>query len=212
MLPSRDRISQQGEGVAAHPVSLGGDGWQVVPSHNFGNQDNVLAAVSAALQTDAWAVGTYDPTSTSPLATLAQHFDGRRWTAYPLPNVGVQENSLLAVSMPMPGRAWAVGYYVDGHFQQRTLVQHFDGNNWSVVPSRSLGEEQNILCGVAAISDCDVWAVGAEEDAYGLWDTLTEHWDGSEWSVVKSVDPGVNGNQLYAVKAKSSHDIYAVGQ
>ena len=210
--PGHDKISQQGAGVAAQPVSLGGNGWQVEPSHNFGHQDNVLAAVSAASPTDAWAAGTYSPTPTSPLATLAQHFDGTRWTAYPLPNVGMQQNILFGVSMPTPGKAWAVGTYVDGHFNQKTLVEHFDGNTWSVVPSLSPGKEQNILYGVAAISDSDVWAVGAEQDAHGLWHTLTEHWDGSEWSVVPSVDPGVNGNQFYAVKAKSSHDIYAVGQ
>ena len=209
---SQDRISPEGTGAVAQPVNLNGSGWQVVPSKNFGNQDNVLAAVSAASQTDAWAVGNYLPSASSPLATLAQHFDGGRWTAYPLPNVGAQENALLAVSMPATGKAWAVGYYVNGHFKQQTLVQHFDGGTWSVVPSPSPGAEQNILYGVAALSDNDVWAVGGEQDSAGLWHTLTEHWDGNEWSVVPSLDPGVSGNQLYAVKAKSANDIYAVGQ
>jgi hypothetical protein len=214
---SQDKISPEGQGLAAQPVNLNGSGWQVAPSPNVGNMDNILAAVSAASQTDAWAVGTYYPVpptavATSPLATLAQHFDGTRWTVYPLPNVGVQENALLAVSMPMPGKAWAVGYYVDGHFRQKTLVQHFDGSTWSVIPSPSPGAEQNILYGVAALSDGDAWAVGAEQDVTGLWHTLTEHWDGSQWSVVPAVDPGVRGNQFYAVRAKSAHDIYAVGQ
>src|SRR5437879_7375420 len=36
--------------------------------------------------------------SSNVLATLTHHFDGTRWTAYPLPNVGVQENALYAVS------------------------------------------------------------------------------------------------------------------
>jgi hypothetical protein len=65
--------------------------------------------------------------------------------------------------MPSPGKAWAVGYLVNGQFQQQTLIQHFDGIAWSVVPSPSPGAEQNILFGVAAVSDYDVWAVGAEE-------------------------------------------------
>jgi hypothetical protein len=209
-----DTISPEGPGLAGSPVNLNGSEWQIEPSPNFGNMDNVLAAVSAASATDVWAVGTYYPVPStalgqSPLATLAQHLDGTRWTAYPLPNVG---NSLLAVSMPMPGKAWAVGYYVDGHYKQKTLVQHFDGSSWSVVSSPSPGEEQNILYGVTALSDQDVWAVGGEQDGAGLWHTLTMHWDGSLWSVVPSMDPGVSGNQLYAVKAKSANDIYAVGQ
>jgi hypothetical protein len=80
------------------------------------------------------------------------------------------------------------------------------------VPSPSPGALQNILFGVAAITDSDVWAVGAEQDQIGLWHTLTEHWDGSAWSVVTAMDPGPNGNQLYAVTAVSSNNVYAVGQ
>src|SRR5215469_7128522 len=163
-------------------------------------------------QGDAWAVGTYDPSTTSPIVTLAQHFDGTRWTAFPLPNVGLQENVLLGVSMPSPGKAWAVGYFVNGKFEQQTLILHFDGSGWSVVPSPSPGAQQNILYGVAAVSDSDVWAVGGQQDSNGLWHTLTEHWDGSEWSVVDAVDAGVNGNQFYGVKAVSTNDVYAVGQ
>jgi hypothetical protein len=157
-------------------------------------------------------VGAYYPSSSSVLATLAHHFDGTNWTAYPLPNVGVQENCLLGVSMPSAGTAWAVGYYVNGKFQQQTLIEYFNGSVWSVVPSPSPGALQNILYGVAAISNSDVWAVGAEEDSTGLWHTLTEHWDGSAWSVINAVDAGTTGNQFYAVKALASKNVYAVGQ
>ena len=207
-----DEIYAQGPGTPAAAFSPSGNGWELVPTFSFGAGDNVLAAVSAASTNDAWAVGTYYPTSTSPLATLGHHWDGSRWTAYPLPNVGVQENTLLSVSMPGRGEAWAVGYYVSGRFKQRTLVEHYIGGQWSVVPSPNPGAKQNILYGVAAIAGSDVWAVGAQEDADGLWHTLAEHWDGDEWAVVPTVDEGSNGNQLYAVKARATNDVYAVGQ
>ena len=210
---SSDTISAQGAGKQGSRVTLtGATGWTVVPSANLSSLDNVLASVSAASATDAWAVGTYLPGGSGVLATLAEHFDGTRWTAFPLPNVGAQVNTLLGVSMPLPGKAWAVGFFVNGKFQQQTLIEHFDGAVWSVVPSPSPGALQNILYGVAAISDSDVWAVGAEEDANGLWHALAEHWDGSSWSVVNAVDAGANGNQFYAVKALASNNVYAAGQ
>ena len=210
---SADEVSGQGAGKDAAPASLGGTGWSVVPSYTFGSLDNILAGVSAASATDAWAVGAYYPSSANVLATLAEHFDGTRWTAYPLPNVGAQENVLLAVSMPSAGMtAWAVGYYVSGRFQQKTLIEHFNGSRWSVVPSLSPGALQNILFGVAAISDSDVWAVGGQQDSNGLWHTLTEHWNGSEWLVVDAIDAGANGNQFYAISAVASDNVYAVGQ
>jgi hypothetical protein len=209
---SADTISPQGNGHPAHAASLSGTGWQVVPTYNLGSPDNVLAGVSAASTTDAWAVGAYYPITNGPLATLGHHWDGTRWTAYPLPNVGAQENTLLGVSMPAPGLAWAVGYYVNGKFEQQTLIEHYSGGTWTVVPSPSPGALQNILFGVSAISDTDVWAVGAEQDAGGLWHTLAEHWDGSAWSVVTAVDAGKTGNQFYAITALATDNVYAVGQ
>jgi hypothetical protein len=115
--------------------------------------------------------------------------------------------------MPAYGStAWAVGYYESGKFAQRTLVEHFSGGIWSVVPSPNPSATQNILYGVAAISDSDVWAVGAQQDANAVWHTLTAHWDGSSWTVIPAVDAGDGGNQFYAVKANASNDVYAVGQ
>ncbi len=208
-----DTTSAQGAGKAGAAVSLAGlTGWNQISSVSLGSQDNILAGVSAASTTDAWAVGAFIPSAGGVLNTLAEHFDGTRWTAFPLPNVGVQQNTLLAVSMPTTGKAWAVGYFENGKFQQRTLIEHFDGTVWSVVASPSPGAEQNILYGVAAITDNDVWAVGAQQDANGLWHALTEHWDGTAWSVVNAVDAGANGNQFYAVKALASNNVYAVGQ
>lgn len=210
---SADTISAQGTAKNGSAVSLtGATGWTQVPSPNFGNQDNILAGVSAASATDVWAVGAYIPTASGVLNTLAQHFDGTRWTAVQLPNVGAQQNILQAVSMPSPGKAWAVGDFITGKFRQHTLIEHFDGAIWSVVSSPNPGDLQNILYGVAAITDTDVWAVGAHQKAPGLWHTLTEHWDGSKWSVVQAVDVGSNGNQFYAVKALATNDVYAIGQ
>jgi hypothetical protein len=157
-------------------------------------------------------VGAFSPSLNAPLNTLAHHFDGTRWTAFPLPNVGTQQNILQAVSMPSSGKAWAVGDFINGQFQQQTLIEHFDGTVWSVVPSPSPGAKQNILYGVAAITDSDVWAVGAFEDDLDVWHTLTERWDGSAWSVVNAVDAGTSGNQFYAVTALASNNIYAAGQ
>jgi hypothetical protein len=54
--------------------------------------------------------------------------------------------------------------------------------------------------------------VGAQQDADGLWHTLTEHWNGTAWSVVTAVDAGASGNQFYAVKALATNNVYAVGQ
>jgi hypothetical protein len=194
-------------------VDLSGSGWTVVPSASIGTLDHNLAAVAAASSKDAWVVGSFLPPSGdgTVLQTLGGHFDGKHWTAFPLPNVGPNINSLLGVSMLPGGEAWAVGYFVNASFHEKTLVEHFDGSKWTVVPAPSPGARQNILYGVAAISDCDVFAVGGFQDARDTWHPLALHWDGSSWSQVLADEPGATGNILYAISA-SSGGVFATGQ
>src|SRR5262249_5021178 len=145
--------------------------------------DNVLASVSAASRRDAWAVGTYYPNEkdAAVLQTLGEHWNGSRWTAYPLPNVGFNENSLLSVSELRSVHAWAVGYVVNEADAQQALVERYSGHAWHVVRIPEPGAQGNILYGVAAISDHDVWAVGGQRDAYTVWHPLIEHWNGRAW-------------------------------
>ncbi len=209
-----DSVSSVGTPVKGPAVTLGGSDWAVVPSPSSGKFDNNLASVSAVSPTDAWTVGSFYPPGQggNVLAAMAEHFDGTRWTEYPLPDVGLNENSLLGVSELPSGETWAVGYFVNAHYKQRTLIEHYDGSTWNVVPSPSPGDEQNILYGVAAISSSDAWAVGGTQGASGVWHTLAEHWNGNKWKVVPTVDAGASGNVFYAVSAVSSTSVFATGQ
>jgi hypothetical protein len=207
-------VSPAGAAVKGKPVTLGEGGeWQVVPSPSIGNLDNNLAAVSAASASDAWAVGDYY-NSNNPfvLENLGEHWNGSSWTAYPLPDVGPNENTLLGVSELPEGKTWAVGYFIDAEYAQHTLIEHWDGSSWQVIPSPNPGSNGNILYGVADVADNDVWAVGGQQDANGIWHPLAEHWNGSIWSVASTPDPNGGGNLLYAVKAVSGGSVYAAGQ
>jgi hypothetical protein len=64
--------------------------------------------------------------------------------------------------------------------------------------------------GMGTVSD-SLWAVGGYQDASSVWHTLAEHYNGSAWSVVPTVDAGAAGNQFYAVTAVSSKSVYATG-
>jgi hypothetical protein len=202
--------SQLGKGASSTLTCAGG--WNQVPSPSVGNLDNNLDAVSAASPTDAWAVGDYYPaTNPNVFQNMAEHWDGSAWTEYALPEVGSNQNTLLGVSELPNGHTWAVGYYTNAAWTDQTLIEHYDGSAWSVVPSPSPGAQRDILTGVAAISDSDVWAVGEQMDSAGTWHALAEHWDGTSWSVSPAVDAGASGNELYGVHAVSGNSVYAVG-
>jgi hypothetical protein len=201
--------------VLGPKVTVGGSGWKVVPSPSLTNVDNVLASVSAASPRDAWAVGTYYPNEkdAAVLQTLGEHWNGSRWTAYPLPNVGFNENSLLGVSELRSGQAWAVGYFINEAYAQRALVERYSGHAWHVVRIPEPGAEGNILYGVAAISNRDVWGVGGQRDVNGVWHPLVEHWNGTTWRIGHFPTTTNAGSELlYAVSAATGSDVYAVGQ
>ncbi len=83
---------------------------------------------------------------------------------------------------------------------------------WSVVPSPNVGQGGNDLFGVAAVSASDVWAVGHYTVCCYSTRTLTEHWNGSSWQVVKSPNVGRNSNELHSVAVVSADNIWAVGR
>ena len=56
----------------------------------------------------------------------------------------------------------------------------------NTVPSPNIGTDSNLLQGVSALSSNNVWAVGY---AGNPAQTLIEHWNGTVWSVVPSLNP-----------------------
>jgi hypothetical protein len=84
---------------------------------------------------------------------------------------------------------------------------------WPVVSSPNAGPGDNQLEGATALSSADAWAVGRYYDtASGETKTLTEHWNGSAWTVVPSANAGAGGiRSLEDVDAVSAADVWAVG-
>lgn len=65
----------------------------------------------------------------------------------------------------------------------------------------------DVLQAAYALSADDVWAVGSANGA-----TLTEHWNGTAWSIVPSPNAASGTNTLLAVYGSASNDVWAVGR
>src|SRR5207302_7996408 len=106
---------------------------------------------------------------------------------------------------------WAVGSSRSQRSGGQTLIEHWDGAHWQIVKSPSPGSRYNTLYGVTAVSVTNVWAVGYYVNASQVTQTLIEHWNGTQWSVVKSPSPASVNNELFSVAAVSASDVWAVG-
>src|SRR5438094_2459066 len=85
--------------------------------------------------------------------------------------------------------------------------------DWEIVASPSAGRQANSLSSLAPVADNDVWAVGwafnAQLNAYR---TVTEHWNGTRWSLVRSPNATNGYNLLNGVGVVATNDVWAVGQ
>lgn len=107
---------------------------------------------------------------------------------------------------------WAAGYSTDAvSGQDRTLIEHWDGSAWSIVPSPNpAGSIYNFVWGIEAVSANDVWMMGRSYTG-AAYPTLIEHWDGSAWRITPSPAEKFY-NKLYDASALSSTDVWAVGR
>src|SRR5437867_5672908 len=177
--------------------------WSLVRSPNATNGYNLLNGIAVVAANDVWTVGQAANGNT--YKTLVEHWDGTAWSIVPSPNVAGNSSVLEAISVVSANDIWAVGYSSDSSFNNHPLTIHWNGANWSIVPSPSVNDD--ILFGVDAVASNDVWAVGR---SFQEARTLTIHWDGSNWSIVPSPN-GIGDNILFGVAAIASNNVWAVG-
>lgn len=173
-----------------------------------------LSDVATARASNAWAAGGTDWFSP---ATLIYHWDGSTWTRQPSPNPasGGYFNGVAAASA---SDAWAVGQLGGGGpgegtgLSDRTLIEHWNGSSWAMVPSPAIPGPAGALSRVSVVSPDDAWAIGWTGNGSTTFDALAEHWNGTAWTVVPVPASVGAGTNLGAVAAISASDVWAVGQ
>ena len=155
-----------------------------------------MNGVVARNPTDVWAVGSN-----------IQHWNGS-WST-PVAANGI----LKGVASKADNNAWAVGFTATAP-NRRPLIEHWDGTQWqneTHVPSFTT---DSFLNSVDLYSATNIWAVGAYADGVGHYHTLTEHWDGFNWSTISSPDGDGNVvyNELQSIWYNFEGDVWAVGK
>jgi hypothetical protein len=108
-----------------------GTAWSRVPMKST---NGALFGVTVFPSGEAWAVGNQLPLGGAG-ATLTEHWDGSSWSQVSSPSPGSVNNGLGGVAGIGSTDVWAVGSYTGASNSSFTLVEHWDGTAWSVVPS-----------------------------------------------------------------------------
>jgi hypothetical protein len=128
-----------------------GTGWAVVASPNVGGQyKSALNAVSCTSATFCMAAGVWEH---SPGASLSERWNGSTWTIAPVSNpAGWTFSRLSSVSCASATNCFAVGNWRSGSGPGLTLIVHWNGAGWTVVPSPNpSGSPSSALAGLSCV-------------------------------------------------------------
>ena len=200
-----------------------GSSWSVVPASSS-NPAEVLYGVTALSADDAWAVGGSAPHISG--STLIEHWDGKAWSVVPSPSPEPQPLTshpyagLRAVTAISADDVWAVGeaWNEAPLGPSNTLVEHWDGRSWMVVPSPNAPEAgpsgTNALDGLSKSPSGHIWAVGSySKTALGSpVNSLVETFNGGGWEISgdSSALPGQQASPR-GIAALADNNVWVVG-
>jgi hypothetical protein len=204
------------DGSISHTLAehWNGSTWTASPTIDTGPNGNQLVGVFGAASNDVWAAGITIDNSSVP-TVLMEHWNGSAWTVSPYTPVGTGSYA-SGIDGGSGSNLWIVGQFAPTVSAQISdvLVEHYNGAGWSRVYAPSPPTSTDTLFAVSAVSATDIWAVGTiqayisgQDKTYGI----TEHWDGTTWSIVTSAHASLDGERLVAVKALSAGNVWVVG-
>jgi len=134
--------------------------------------------------------------------TLAERWDGIKWSIQATPNPSLGGGILFGVSCSSASACTAVGASNAG-----TLAERWNGTKWVIQPTPNPPSGGGVLVGVSCSSASACTAVGASNAG-----NLAERWNGTKWSIQPTPNP--SGSQfgfLNGVSCTSSSACEAVG-
>lgn len=193
-----------------------GTAWSTVPTPNLtGSRYSRLDAVSCRATLGCVAVGGF--ATTGVFMTLVERWNGTSFSVVASPNhtdLG-EGDQLASVSCPSATSCEAAGsWFLGGDGKPATLIERWNGTQWSIVtsndPPRSYAELHGMSC--AAATNCT--AVGdyfaPPPNGFNGSKTLIERWNGTAWSIVASPNAGADSS-LATLKCVNATTCFAAG-
>jgi hypothetical protein len=176
-----------------------------------GAPSSFLYGVSCTSASACMAVGGYNNSGGTVSFTLAERWNGRRWTIQRPVTPAGSSAGLRGVSCTSAKACTAVGSENSGTLDQ-ALAEHWNGRSWRVQHTPNPASPQNVLNSVSCSSARACMATGSQgTSAFSIG--LAMHWSGAKWAVQPSAAPaGAYSVQLPAVACWSATACMAVGE
>lgn len=198
-------------GPQAFVIHWDGTSWTEVaaPVSGPGASGAVVRGISAVSTNEVWFVGDWPDPTTFCEPGLALRWNGSSLELHTTPCIGVGCGTVGGVGLEevhaiASDDVWAVGGGGDGDSSTCDYVVHWDGTQWSHVPTPEPASFGQRLYGVHASGPSDVWAVGQYLDGLG-YHAFAIQYDGVTWTLHEP--PGGSLD----VHSWAPDDVYAAG-
>ena len=190
--------------VTDHPLAevWNGTRWSIQATpHPDGATKTFLQSVSCSSTSACTAVGYYDLSGSTTAHSLAEAWNGTRWSIQRTPSITSASGGYLqGVSCVSSLACTAVGYSISSVGETTVLVDAWNGTAWSTQDTQAtLGVLNSVSC-----TPTSCVAVGQYN--------LVEVWNGSTWSAESTPSPsGASYSDLAGISCSSSTVCVAVG-
>lgn len=182
-----------------------GKTWAMVPNPRIGF--GVLSGIAGTSASNIWAVGRK---LARPTVTIIEHYNGSAWTRVTSPSPVSDYIDFGAIKVLSDHDIWVAGDYLNSRGISRTLIEHYDGHRWTIVPSPNVGTGDNFLSAIAAAGPHGLWAVG-RASVGGRFRPLAVRFDGQAWKAQLLPAAGSGDNALNGLTQGSGRTLWAVG-
>jgi hypothetical protein len=157
-----------------------GNGWaaQAAPEPANGFEDE-LGSVSCLSSSFCEAVGM-NISQKQDRFTLAENWNGTKWTIQSTPNPTGDDSSLSGVSCVSPTACMAVGEYGNSSEVDKAFTEFWNGKSWAIVPFTDKFYDV-FLTAVSCPSASFCLAIGSD-NGHGNGGDLSATWNGTAWT------------------------------
>jgi hypothetical protein len=182
-----------------------------------GTTSSLLFGVSCPSRTACTAVGSVTKRAGTTVP-LAERWNGTDWSSQPIPTPARVNGSSVAylagVSCPSTDACLAVGYAGNQRGTSGvTFAERWNGTRWALQRTpRPGGAPVSFLSAVSCATPRSCTAVGNDISHDGAGMTLADHWNGTRWSIQRTLTPAAASSvQLVGVSCASPRSCTAVG-
>src|SRR6516164_7156319 len=186
-----------------------GTKWSILNVPQPGSMRDMFFAGSTLSPSDVWLVGDQEG-SNGKFETLAEHWNGTAWSVLPTPDPGSSGNHLYGVDAVASNDVWAVGQQLGATAPDQGLVEHWNGQKWSVMGS-PVSASASVMLDAVTVAHGHVWTAGEADSPVSGGRPVIERLSGGHGRVVHlPASAGNDWTNLYGI-APAGNSVWAVG-